>query len=252
MVASVAIDLALDRLFTYEVPAEFAEKLRIGQLLRVPFGHRTARGFALALRGAEPATQDVLPANQGVEPATQDKQGFAIKPILGIEDEAPFFSTPVLELVKWIAGYTCSPIETCLKCAVPGAVLKPNARPKERLFVEPIARPPASALSSGDSDSPSRLLTPYQAELLANLVRVGGGWMQQLCREFKTTAATLRALEARGAVSISQKAQRRDPLAGRSVMPTKPLVLNEMQRAALEKIMASDRPVLLHTLAEFC
>ena len=252
MVASVAIDLALDRLFTYEVPAELAVKLRIGQLLRVPFGHRTARGFVLGIRGAEPANQDVAePANQDVaepanhdvaEPANQDVAGFTLKPILGIEDDAPFFSKPVLELVKWIAKYTCSPIETCLKCAVPGAVLKPNARPKERLFVEP-----KSGFPGGEE-----ALTQYQRELYGNLVRVGGGWMQQVCREFKTTPATLRALAAKGAVDISQKAQRRDPLAGRNVLPTKPLALNEMQRTALETIMsagedaAPSRPVLLH------
>ena len=172
---------------------------------------------------------------RGAEPANEDGAGFTLKPILGIEDEAPFFSTQVLELVKWIARYTCSPIEICLKCAVPGAVLKPNARPKERLFVEPVA-----------DEAVRKSLTPYQSELLANLVRVGGGWMQQLCREFKTTPATLRALAARGAVSVEPRAQRRDPLAGRSVLPTKPLQLNDMQRVALDKIVAANKPVLLH------
>ena len=47
MFARVAIDLALDRLFTYEVPAELEKKLAVGQLLSVPFGHRTARGFVM-------------------------------------------------------------------------------------------------------------------------------------------------------------------------------------------------------------
>ena len=49
MFARVAIDLALDRLFTYEVPKELEKKLAVGQLLSVPFGHRTARGFAMEL-----------------------------------------------------------------------------------------------------------------------------------------------------------------------------------------------------------
>lgn len=49
MLVKVAIDLALDRLFTYEVPEALQEKLAVGQLLSVPFGHREARGFALAL-----------------------------------------------------------------------------------------------------------------------------------------------------------------------------------------------------------
>ena len=49
MFARVAIDLALDRLFTYEVPKELEKKLAVGQLLSVPFGHRTARGFAMEI-----------------------------------------------------------------------------------------------------------------------------------------------------------------------------------------------------------
>ena len=49
MLAKVAIDLALDRLFTYEVPEALQKKLAVGQLLSVPFGHREARGFAMEI-----------------------------------------------------------------------------------------------------------------------------------------------------------------------------------------------------------
>ncbi len=224
MFVSVAIDLALDRLFTYSVPVELTEKLRVGQLLRVPFGHREASGFALRLSSDPPPG------------AT-----YAIRPVLGIADEAPFFSPPVLELVKWIAAYTCSPIETCLRAAVPAAVLKPSARPRELLFVEP-------ALSPGSAP-----LTPRQRELYDNLARVGGGWMQQICREFGTTPASIRALAQKGCATVQARAKRRDPLAGRTVMRTEPLALNELQAAALAAILSGEsgsgrppKPVLLH------
>ena len=49
MFVQVAIDLALDRLFTYEVPEALQKKLAVGQLLSVPFGHREARGFVLGV-----------------------------------------------------------------------------------------------------------------------------------------------------------------------------------------------------------
>ncbi len=199
----------------------------MGQLLRVPFGHREARGFALSLEDG---------AGAGEEPPSPAR--YAIRPVLGIADEAPFFSPQMLRLVRWMASYTCSPIETCLRSAVPAAVLKPNARPKERLFVEPAA------------DAPGAGLTAYQRELLGNIARVGGGWVQQLCREFATTPATLRALASKGAVSIAPRAQRRDPLAGRRVVASSPLELNAMQREALELISGGTgtppRPVLLH------
>ena len=147
---SVAIDLALDRLFTYSVPVELTEKLRVGQLLRVPFGGRIARGFALATTDAAPA--------------------FKTKQILAIEDESPFFSPALLKLVRWIADYTASPIETVLRAALPAAVLKPGARAKEMLYVE-VAKPCGGQL------------TAYQQKLLVEIARVGGGWMQQLVRE---------------------------------------------------------------------
>ena len=237
MLVKVAIDLALDRLFTYEVPVELCRDVKVGQLLRVPFRNREARGFALEVT-SEPETGNEKPETRNEKPETRNPKpetgNFTLTPILGIADPAPFFSPAMLKLAKWISGYTCSPIELCLKAAVPAAVLRPGAKPKEQLFVDVCGGTDASAL------------TEYQRELLGNIRRVGGGWMQQICREFSTTPATLRALAGKGAVSIESRAMRRDPLAGRSVMQTKPLNLNGMQRAALDAIAGAGRPVLLH------
>jgi len=209
---SVAIDLALDRLFTYSVPVELTEKLLVGQLLRVPFGGRIARGFALATTDAAPE--------------------FKTKPIIAIEDESPFFSPALLKLVRWIADYTASPIETTLRAALPAAVLKPGARAKELLYVE---------VAQKGNDKSVASLTVYQQKLLVEIARVGGGWMQQLVREFKTTPATLRGLAAKGALSIEPRMARRDPLAGRNVLPTKPLPLNDLQSSALSTILGTSR-----------
>ena len=139
MLVKVAIDLALDRLFTYEVPVELCQEVKVGQLLRVPFGHREARGFALEVEGIgngeqgsafAKATSDELGKNVETgnsQPSTLNSQltthNFKLKPILGSADPAPFFSPAMLKLVQWIADYTCSPIELCLKAAVPAAVL---------------------------------------------------------------------------------------------------------------------------------
>jgi len=229
MLVKVAIDLALDRLFTYEVPVELSGEIKVGQLLRVPFGHREARGFALELDDGGRAGRATLPMDDCSvgSHVPRDRAAYKIKPILGIADPAPFFSPEMLKLVRWISDYTCSPIELCLKAAVPAAVLKPNAKPKQLLFVEPV---------SPDKVKDS-VFTAYQRELLENIRRVGGGWVQQLCREFTTTPNTLRAIEEKGGVVIEQRNQRRDPLAGRNVIPSKPLNLNSMQRTALEIIV---------------
>ncbi len=218
MFVKVAIDLALDRLFTYEVPAALQEKLVIGQLLSVPFGHREARGFAIE-----------------VAESPGEKPTYAIKSVLGIVDEAPFFSAKLLKLVRLISDYTAAPFESVLKAALPAAVVKRNMHPREMMFIEPMLCP-----------APVEM-TPRLKWLYDQIVRLGGGWMGQLCRELGTTGASLRQLGQRGLVRISVRERRRDPLANRRILPSAPLWLNDGQRVALERIVGSQgKPVLLH------
>ena len=219
MLAKVAIDLALDRLFTYQVPEEFEKKLTVGQLLSVPFGHRTARGFVLEVSDGEA------------------DGAYKLKPIAAIEDEIPFFSPSLLELVKRVAAYTASPLESVLKAALPSSVLKKNAKAKEQIFVEPVPGKDASAL------------TDRRRWLYEQLVRLDGGWMSRLCSELKTTPATIRELESSGFVKVEVRAKRRDPLRAGRILPTKPLALNPGQSDALEKIIGVNSgisPLLLH------
>ena len=219
MRCKVAIDLSLDRLFVYEVPGDLQEKLAVGQLLSVPFGHRTARGFAM----------EILPEGADAE-FPQGK----LKAISEIVDETPFFSSALLELVRRLAAYTAAPIESLLRAAVPAAVKKPNARPKELLFVAP-------ALATGAVE-----LTRRQEWLYNQVVRLGGGWLSQLCAELDTTPATLKLLGQKGLLQIAPRQKFRTPLVARRVAPTHALALNHEQTAALQAINAATRPVLLN------
>ena len=240
----VAIDLALDRLFTYEVPEALQKKLAVGQLLSVPFGHREARGFVLGIdrvdrrTGVDTGNIDntvSTPADTCRRLSTPKEKPIRLKPVSAIVDETPFFSPALLELVKRVADYTASPIEAVLKAALPAAVLKKNARAKEQLFVEAT---PASASRRNADGTVS--LTARQRWLVENIERLGGGWMQQLCRELKTTPASLRTLAEKGLVTVEPRAKRRDPLANRRILPTKPLPLNDEQQRALEAIRGED------------
>ena len=237
MVVKVAIDLALDRLFDYEVPKALQKKLAVGQLLSVPFGHREARGFAVELE-----TGNSLPAEALAKTGKR-----VLKPVSGIIDETPFFSPTLLELVRKIAAYTAAPMDSLLRAALPAPVLKRNAKAKEQLFVEAI-------VESSDSR-----LTSRQRWLYDQIVRLGGGWMTSLCQELNTTPPSLRVLAEKGLVTIAPRAKRRDPLAGRRLLPSKPLPLNKEQQAALGAIaelaarrktqdggMSSSRALLLH------
>ena len=296
MLVKVAIDLALDRLFTYEVPEALQEKLAVGQLLSVPFGHREARGFALALlregegegkrkkekgrsvdfsssclsaqHKEDASATALLPSSFFPLPSSPfplpSPSAYRLKPVTAIVDETPFFSPKLLALVKRVAAYTAAPLESVLKAALPAAVLKKNARPREQLFVEVRTGEGRSKKEEGKSEEstnflsvqteanvssesqPSALLpsslfplpslTPRQRWLYDNLVRLGGGWLTSLCRELKTTPAALRRLEAIGLVTVAVRAKRRSPLGSRRILPSKPWPLNAEQQAALDLI----------------
>ena len=243
MVARVAIDLALDRLFDYEVPEALEKKLAVGQLLSVPFGRREARGFALELSpSGESSSEGKRKREEG---RSAEGARFLLKPVTAIVDETPFFTPSLVELVKKVAAYTASPIESVLRAALPAAVLKRNARPRENLFVEPVGGDSGDAGRSGDS---GMSLTPRQRWLFDQIVRLGGGWMASLCAELKTTPSSLRTLAGKGFATIAARERRRDPLAGRRLLPTRPLPLNQEQAAALSAIVSAQRspaPVLL-------
>ena len=250
MLVKVAIDLALDRLFTYEVPEALQKKLAVGQLLSVPFGHREARGFAISVDRADRADSvgrvDRIGRSETLLTLSDPKRPYVLKPVSSIVDETPFFSPALLELVKKVADYTASPIEAVLKTALPAAVLKRNARAKELLYVD------CSIGGLEDCSIAGMGLTSRQKWLVENIGRLGGGWMQQLCRELKTTPASIRLLAEKGLVTIKAKARRRDPLAGRRILPTKPLPLNDEQTAALalinQTIRQSDNRTILPVL----
>ena len=160
MLVKVAIDLALDRLFTYSVPAAMEKKLAVGQLLLVPFGYRSARGFALAV------------CDDADAPRKDDGTPVAMKSVEGIVDETPFFSPATLELVKTVAAYTASPVETVLKAAVPAAVIKPNARPKERFYVEPAGDTPQKKREKMRGQAPHK-----EAEMALRADRPARRWL---------------------------------------------------------------------------
>ena len=223
MIARVAIDLALDRLFDYTVPEALEKKLSVGQLLSVPFGRRSARGFVIACLDAPP-----------VDPKGKS---YTLRPITAILDETPFFSGQLLTLVEEIARATLTPRELVLKTALPAAVLKPGAHACERLFVDWVLGVKPGAVK----------LTERQKWLYEQIVRLNGGWLSSLCVELKTQASTLRQIAAKGLITILPRQARRDPLGARRIVPTRPLPLNDAQQAALTVITdrADKRPVLL-------
>ena len=90
---------SLDRAFTYSVPAQLRDLLRVGSTVRVPFGRQTLCGYVVALTDCAP--------------------DFATKPVLDkAVDEDPLDEEQVA-LARWLAArYRCTLAEA-LKCFLP-------------------------------------------------------------------------------------------------------------------------------------
>jgi primosomal protein N' (replication factor Y) len=121
------------------------------------------------------------------------------------------------------------------------------------------ALPDPWALSAADA---SLALTPQnQAGLLAQRQLValdllehdrlsattGSYWTpHMLCKASSLTPTQLQSLVRENIIAIEEIEIQRDPLLGRLIAPSQPLPLTLAQRVALERILASERPVLLH------
>ena len=239
MIVRVTVDAAVNRLFDYRVPDELCSRMVPGTRVRVPFGPRTVTGYVVEVAeqtdsGAQTPQTDLLGAT--IEPVR------GLKSIQAIVGEHPFLTEPLLKLLQWLAEYYCSPLEAAIRSALPAPVRAAGARQKEQLFVDLPAKT--------DPKIASATLTKRQAELLAMIRQVGGGWAATLCREFKCTPEVLRKLAAAGVMILEPRQMRRNPMSNRAVLPTQPLSLMPEQATSLEQLKTlcdspDPRPLLL-------
>lgn len=263
MVARIAIDgTASGRLFDYSVPENLKAGCQVGSRVHVQFGKRPATGYVIDLI----AESDYLPKSAHAPTKSKndpqdelfprlasEEQKPRLKPVDRIEGDSPVILPPLVKLAQWMSKYYLAPIERCVQTLLPAPVRTGRSKEMTRLYVEAVEAETKTGDGAKETDEK---LTARQAELLADLKRVGGGWLQQVIAEFKCTSDTLRKLEKRGLVTIEERQKRRDPFANRRVIKSSPLPLNTEQAAALKTItdaieasantaLPSPKPVLL-------
>ena len=226
-VAKILTEIALDREFDYLVPGELAGRVRIGSVVRVPFGHRRARGFVVGLA---------------------DRSDYPnLKAIESVAGDLPLFDEQMLRLARWIADYYAAPFESAIAAILPAAVRRDGAKFKERL----VARLSGKAAPSADEEAALAAKSPKQAAAWALLKERRELAAAALAAETGVSPDGLRRLEKRGWISLAKGVARRDPNARMNVLPTVAPALMAEQTAALAAIrkeMASPKPgtVLLH------
>lgn len=201
--------------FSYLIPDDIKDKIKIGQAVLVPFGRQgLVNAFVVGF-------SDYLDAS------------IKAKKINRILDETPLFSLKYLKLLEWVANYYCCDFVTVLNMAIPMKLIDKNA--KTEFSVEYVK---------------SEGATKRQLEILAKLQQTGKFPLIDFERVAKTTRATMKKLETLGCVNITTDEIYRNPLSIFSDIKQEPLSkLSEVQEEAYQNIKAklkSQKPILLH------
>lgn len=132
----VALPVPLASLFTYAVPREMAETVRVGSRVLVPFRRRTFVGVVVALGTQPPATAQMRPITQ-------------------LLDLLPALPPSLMELGQWITSYYLAPPGEVFRAMLP-PVTELRSRQELRLTRAgraAIAEGPEGGLSADELDT---------------------------------------------------------------------------------------------------
>ena len=163
--------------FSYLIPDEMKDKIRIGQAILVPFGRQgLINAFCVGF-------SDYLPGD------------FKVKKINKILDETPLFSIEYLKLLEWVANYYCCDLVTVLNAAIPLKLIEKASKTEQ--IIEFVKFDGA---------------TKRQVQVLELLQKSGKMPLILFEKYAKTTRATIKKLEQTGCIKLIQEELYRNPL----------------------------------------
>ena len=108
--------------YSYLIPDYLQSKIKIGQVLVVPFGRQgLVRAFCVGF-------SDYLPDD------------IKAKKIYSIEEEKPLFSLEYLKLLEWVANYYCTDLVTVINAAIPLKLIEKASKYENLLSKRFVAR----------------------------------------------------------------------------------------------------------------
>src|SRR3954470_17122246 len=99
--AEVAVPVAVHGTFTYAIPSELRDAVRLGSRVEVPFGAKRNTGFVVGLSDSAPGASRIKP----------------IRAVL--DDDEPALLPEIIELCRWAAEYYIAPLGEMLRVALP-------------------------------------------------------------------------------------------------------------------------------------
>lgn len=246
-----ALPVPLRRVFTYRVPDELGQRLKLGARMRVSFGRREMVGYAVGLH-------ETLPPDLDVDESK-------LKDIAEILDEEPLITPEILKLTQWTADYYASFWGEMLKASLPAGLNSETVRPKRRKAVRLLASensPPYTVVGSSDNTGTSfvpergvavptsfvgtdgvvlppsdKKLTEAQINII-DLLKANNGEMlfTDIVDQLGGSASPLNTLAKRGVVEIFVQDVDRDPLKNAAIPAREDLTLTDEQNKAFTAI----------------
>ncbi len=135
--AEIALPVAVHGTFTYAIPPELRNGVRLGSRVEVPLGTKRTTGFVVGLADAAPS-----------KPAK-------IKPIRAVlDDEEPALVPEIIELCRWAAEYYIAPLGEMLRMALPANMAARGRRELTLIGDESLIAGAVEAKQVLDSDLP--------------------------------------------------------------------------------------------------
>ncbi len=213
------------RTFSYIIPEQMQEKIKIGQAVLVPFGRRK---------------QNIIAFITGF--SNYLEEGIKAKKIVKIIDRRAVFTMDYLKLLDRIANYYCCDINAVIQAAVPMKFLKENSGKKIKEKTEKYI-----ILKKEDTANQRRQI------ILKKLKDLGGEYpLIEFEKEVKTTRTTIIKLKDDGYIDIIERTVYRNPLnIFKEIKKDEPAQLTDEQQKAFEIISKKmdkkqTQPILLN------
>jgi primosomal protein N' (replication factor Y) len=224
--ARVLIDGPSELVFDYGIPAGL--NVRPGCRVRVPLRRKSAGGTVLSVGEVD------------------GQADFALRELEALVEPEPLITPVLLETGRWIANYYGCSIESVVRSLLPEAVRTEENSAKTRRIAVIASEPDAAALEKLAKRA------PRQHAILSLLMHAEGKRMP-VADLGDGSAATLKALEKSGMITLEAEEVRRDPDGDmvEEILESKPLQLNPEQAEALEAVSRavaepqSAKPILL-------
>lgn len=229
--AELALPLPLRQTFTYHLPENFRENVKIGSRLLVPFGKRNLTGYVVELH-------DELDEALEVEESQ-------IKDALELLDAEPLLTAEILKLTNWTADYYAASWGEVIKASLPAGV---NVETEQIVEITTLGRDELLKVTTAKT---------AKAQLLQYLAEHEEVSMRSISKKFGASTASriVRDLVKQNWVAsfqrtLSTKAKPKRRKAVRLLPNFKPFVFNDKQEQIIQILIEKEGEIGFAELLE--